>query len=69
MDPEEIADAIVDRLTELTAEGREVGMVDAVKALIATAHSLATNALGPADAEDLVRGLVEEVCGGTSEAH
>jgi hypothetical protein len=56
-------------LTELQAEGRRVGMVDAVKALIATAHTLAMNQLGPAEAGDLVRELVEDVVGGTGEAH
>jgi hypothetical protein len=44
-------------------------MVDAVKALIAVAHTLAMNQLGPAEAGDLVRELVEDVVHGTGEGH
>jgi hypothetical protein len=66
MDAAEIGDVIVDRIEELrlaTDEG--LGVHATVEALIAVAHTLALNALGPAAAGDLVTELVEAVVRGT----
>jgi hypothetical protein len=69
MDAEEIGDVIVDRLAELNliTQGRGVQIRPTVEALIAVAHTLAANALGPAAAGNFVMELAEAVCGGTVE--
>jgi hypothetical protein len=66
MEAEEIADVIVDRLAELglVTGGPGVPVQATVEALIAVAHTLALNALGPAAAGDLVTKLVEAVVRG-----
>jgi hypothetical protein len=71
MEAEEIGDVIVDRLAELglTTGVRGIEVRPTVEALIAVAHTLAMNALGPAAAGDLVMELVEAVVHGTGEGH